>query len=184
MDVLGVRGERIRLTPPDRERHMVNAWRWINDPGVTLTLNRYFGATLGQEAEWFDRIEKGFGRDDFVWAILTDEDRHIGFTGLHAIDWKDRCALGGIVIGEREAWGKGYGTDVIRTRSRFAFEQIGLHRVEGRTFEFNRAMQRIYERCGYRQEGVQRKRIWRNGRWWDMLLYAILAEEYYGERQP
>lgn len=82
------------------------------------------------------------------------------------------------MIGEREVWGKGYGTDAIRTRNRFAFEQVGLHRIEGRTFEFNRAMQRVYEKCEYHREGVQRKRLWRNGRWWDMILDAILDEEH------
>ncbi|MDR5682415.1 MAG: hypothetical protein QN163_00080 [Armatimonadota bacterium] len=80
MGALGLRGERIRLVPPDRHDHLDNAWRWMNDPDVTSTLLRCFGVTRGQEAEWFDRIEKDFGREAFVWAILTET----GTSGLRA----------------------------------------------------------------------------------------------------
>lgn len=75
------------------------------------------------------------GRErDLVWALLDAEGRHIGFYGLHRVDWHNRCATGGLVIGERGAQGKGYGTDTIRTRLLIAFDQMGLHRVQGDTF--------------------------------------------------
>ena len=67
-------------------------------------------------------------------------------------------------------------------RTRFAFEQLGLHRVEGHTF--NPAMRRVYEKCGYTFEGVQRSKFWRDGRWHDVALYAILEGELDAPPEP
>ena len=67
------------------------------------------------------------------------------------------------MIGERSAWGKGYATDAVRVRTRFAFGELGLHRIEGHTM--NPAMKRVYEKCGYQHEGVARRKFWRDGRW-------------------
>jgi RimJ/RimL family protein N-acetyltransferase len=64
-----------------------------------------------------------------------------------------------------------------QTRTRFAFEQLGLHRIEGHTL--NPAMRRVYEKCGYHHEGTARKLRWRNGQWLDVERYAILEEDYF-----
>ena len=103
--------------------------------------------------------------------------RHIGFIGLHAINWRHRAGTGGILIGERSAWGQGYATDAVRVRTRFAFAQLGLHRINGHTF--NPAMKRVYEKAGYRHEGTARKMFWRDGQWYDVSLFAILEEDWF-----
>jgi RimJ/RimL family protein N-acetyltransferase len=176
VELVGLRGGRVRLVPPDRLLHLDNALRWRNDPEVTATLEFNHGVARGEEEAFFARIESA--RDpDLVWAVLDEARRHIGFTGLHAIDWRRRGATGGLFLGERDAWGRGYGSDAVRTRTRFAFAQLGLHRVEGHTF--NPAMCRVYEKCGYRREGVQRQKFWRDGGWHDVALYAILEADFF-----
>src|SRR5581483_1650460 len=92
------------------------------------------------------------------------------------INWRNRWTTGGLVIGERSAWGRGYASDVVRIRTRFAFGELGLHRIEGQTM--NPAMRRVYEKSGYRHEGVARRKFWRDGRWHDADLFAILAEDW------
>ena len=174
MELVGLRGDRVRLVPPDRLLHLENALRWLNDPDVTATLEFNHGVSRGEEEAFFDRIETA-RETDLVWAVLDEARRHIGFVGLHAIAWRRRCASGGLFLGERDAWGQGYATDAVRVRTRFAFDQLGLHRVEGHTF--NPAMRRVYEKCGYRCEGVQRSKFWRDGRWHDVALYAILEDD-------
>ena len=81
------------------------------------------------------------------------------------------------MIGERNAWGRGYASDAVRVRTRFAFEQLGLHRIEGHTI--NPAMRRVYEKCGYRHEGVARQKMWRDGKWFDADLFAILEDDHF-----
>jgi RimJ/RimL family protein N-acetyltransferase len=176
MENAGLRGERVRLVPSEAGHHLENALRWLNDPEITNLLDVYWGVTRGEEVAFFERIESQ--RDnDLHWAILNENDRHIGFIGLHKIDWRNRSAQGGLFIGERSVWGLGYAADAVNTRTRFAFEQLGLHRIEGHTL--NPAMRRVYEKCGYRHEGTARKLRWRNGQWLDAERYAILEEDYF-----
>jgi RimJ/RimL family protein N-acetyltransferase len=179
MAIVGWKGERARLVPPDRTLHLENALAWLNDPEITAALKLNLGITRRQEELFFDRIEDR--RDtEFTWAILDATERHIGFIGLHEINWRHRWAVGGLLIGERSAWGRGYATDAVRIRTRFAFGELGLHRIEGHTM--NPAMKRVYEKCGYRHEGLARRKFWRDGRWHDADLYAILDEDWFGSR--
>lgn len=175
MELAGLRGDRVRLVPPDRALHLENALRWMNDPEVTATLKYNLGATRREEEAFFDRVESRSG-NDYTWAIVDEASRHVGFIGLHGINWRHRSATGGIVLGERDAWGKGYATDAVRVRSRFAFDRLNLHRIEGHTT--NPAMRRVYEKCGYRHEGTLREKFWRDGRWLDADFYALLEHDH------
>jgi [ribosomal protein S5]-alanine N-acetyltransferase len=175
MEIVGLRGERVRLVPPDRTLHLDNALVWLNDPEVTATLKFNLGFSRRQEEQFFDQIETRSG-SDFVWAILDEHRRHIGFIGLHGINWRNRWAHGGIFIGDRSAWGHGYASDAVRVRTRFAFGELGLHRIEGHTM--NPSMKRVYEKCGYRHEGVARRKFWRAGAWFDADLYALLIDDW------
>ena len=87
----GWKGERVRLVPPDRVLHLENALRWMNDPEIPATLEFNLGISRKQEEAFFDRIE-GSRDSDFIWAILDETERHIGFLGLQAINWRNRVA--------------------------------------------------------------------------------------------
>lgn len=173
--IIGWKGERVRLTPLDRSLHLENALRWLNDPDVTAALEFHFGFTRRQEEAFFDRAELP-GEHEFNWAVLNESEEHIGFIGLRDIHWTNRCALGGLMIGDRSAWGRGYATDAAQVRIRFAFLKLGLHRIDGHTI--NPAMRRVYEKCGYRHEGTARSRIYRDGTWHDMEHYGILRRDW------
>ena len=175
MPIIGLKGERVRLVPPDRTLHLENALLWLNEPEVTATIKLNLGVTRRQEELFFEQMETK--RDsDFGWAIVDETERHIGFIGLHGINWRHRWATGGLLIGERAAWGRGYATDAVNVRTRFAFHELGLHRIEGHTM--NPAMKRVYEKCGYQHEGVARRKFWRDGRWHDADLFAVLGEDW------
>jgi RimJ/RimL family protein N-acetyltransferase len=177
VSIIGWKGEQVRLVPPDRTLHLENALRWMNDPEITAALKFNLGATRKKEEAFFDRIESQ-NDSDFTWAILDEKERHIGFIGLHAINWRNRSATGGLFIGDRSAWGRGFATDAIAVRTRFAFAQLGLHRINGHTF--NPAMKRVYEKSGYRHEGTARAMFWRDGRWHDVDFYGILESDWSG----
>jgi RimJ/RimL family protein N-acetyltransferase len=176
--IIGWRGKRVCLVPPDRNIHLENALVWMNDPEITATIKLNLGVSRKQEEAFFDRIEM-CNDDDFTWAIHDESDRHIGFIGLHRINWRNRAASGGLFVGDRSTWGRGYATEAVAVRSRFAFAQLGLHRINGHTF--NPAMKRVYEKSGYKHEGTAREMFWRDGRWHDVEVYGILESDWYGQ---
>lgn len=179
-ELVGLKGEKVRLVPPDKQAHLDNSIRWFNDPDVVQYLLLTTGVTRGMEEEWFDRVQKR--ETDFAWAILDDQDRHIGFTGIHRINWRLRLATTGTVIGDKSAWRKGFGSDAMRVRTKFAFETLNLHRLESEARIDNVASQRALERAGYHREGTARKKMFWSGQWYDAALYGILDEDYFGNR--
>ncbi|KZP30707.1 putative GNAT family acetyltransferase [Athelia psychrophila] len=74
--------------------------------------------------------------------------------------------------------GKGYGSEAIRWALNWAFQMAGLHRVELSVFEWNEGARRLYEKLGFVAEGRQRQALWFDGRWWDMLYFGLLEEEW------
>src|SRR5437588_6357469 len=122
----GWEGELVRLVPLDKEKHLDNATRWMNDQEVTLNiLAGDFPMTRLAEEEWFMENCKR-SEDKVTFAIELLDGVHIGFSGLHKINWKDRSVITGTVIGVQDDWGKGYGTDAARVRARYCFEVLGL----------------------------------------------------------
>jgi RimJ/RimL family protein N-acetyltransferase len=113
---------------------------------------------------------------------VKETDTLIGSTGLHEIDYKNRHAVFGIVIGEKEAWGKGYGTEVTALITGYAFETLNLNRVGLEVYEDNERGIKAYERVGFTREGVLRQAMYREGRYWNKIVMSILREEWEARR--
>ncbi|MBI5031127.1 MAG: GNAT family N-acetyltransferase [Chloroflexi bacterium] len=135
--------------------------------------------TIKQTTEF---IEKEFETESptmFAFSIWTREDnRIVGEIDLSGINWASGESIVGISIGDRNDWGKGYGTDAMRVILRFAFDELNLHRVFLNTFEYNPRAIRSYEKCGFKHEGRQRRVLNRDGKRWDILYMGILREEW------
>jgi RimJ/RimL family protein N-acetyltransferase len=153
----------------------------MNDPEVTrfIETGRY-PMSMAQEREWLDSVTKGGALfSGLVLAIETkDGGIHIGDAGLHSTSAEHRRANLGIIIGDKEYWSKGYGTDTVRVLLRFAFEQMNLHRVELGTFDFNERAQACYRKCGFVEEGRRREDRYIDGRYHDLIIMGILRREW------
>jgi RimJ/RimL family protein N-acetyltransferase len=173
-------GERIRLRAVERS-DIPNFVRWFNDPEVRRYLLIYAPISGAQEEQWFEQMLEQQGKEQFVFAVdarVGDEWVHIGNVGLHRINWKDRSAVFGIVLGERAYWDRGYGTDATCTTLRFAFEELNLHRVELEVFDENVRARRCYEKAGFRYEGTRREAAFFNGVYHDAHLMSVLSHEF------
>lgn len=171
-------GEKVELAAVQRE-YLPKYVEWLNDwevaqflmPGILAPFN------LDDETEWYENRHKKEG--NYLFAILTlTEKKLIGNCGLHNADLKNRSATFGIVIGEKEYWSKGYGTDATRTLLRFGFSELGLNRVELEVYDFNPRAMRAYEKAGFRRDGMHRQGLYRNGKFHDEIIMCILREEW------
>ncbi len=131
-----------------------------------------------------EEIERFFaarvvGPDALAMAVHERAtDRLIGTCAFSQLDGDNGSALYHITIGEKDAWGHGFGTEATRLMVDHAFETLGLHRIALNVFEFNERATRAYLRCGFVVEGRSRESIWRDGRWWDELAMSILESDW------
>lgn len=77
----------------------------------------------------------------------------------------------------RAEWGRGYATEAVRRLLAFAFDELGLHRVEAHHFVENPASGRVMARAGMRTEGTRRGAVVRDGVPRDVIEYAILRTD-------
>ncbi len=109
---------------------------------------------------------------------IRDTDRLIGTCAFSQLDGDNGSALYHITIGERDAWGQGYGSEATGLMVAHAFKRLALHRVALTVFEFNARAIRAYEKCGFAIEGRARGAIFREGRFWDEIHMSVLADEW------
>lgn len=168
-------GKKVRLRAIERE-DLPTFVRWFNDQEVTRYLQMSGPLSLAQEERWFQ--SKLEDEKNTVLAIETLDGVHIGNLGLHNVDYRNRHAQLGIVIGEKEYWNQGYGTDAVRTALYYAFDELNLNRVFLRVYAYNQRAIRCYEKCGFRHEGTLRQDFFRNGEYHDTLIMGILRQEF------
>jgi RimJ/RimL family protein N-acetyltransferase len=165
----------LRRHAPDNLRAFM---RWYSDPEVARLARYQDGPMRPDEIERFFTA-RVVGPDSLALGVhVRATDRLIGTCALSQLDGDNGSALYHITIGEKDAWGHGYGTEATALMVRHAFESLGLHRVALAVFEFNERAIRAYRRCGFVVEGRAREAIWRDGRWWDELTMSILEPEW------
>ena len=171
-------GKKVRLRPIERG-DLPRFVAWFNDPEVRRHLTVWLPFSLAQEERWFERhLEQVENQKSVLLAIETIEGEHIGTIGLHAIDWKNRHAELGIVIGEKAYWGQGYGTNAILTLLHLCFLEMNLHRVMLRVDADNAQGIRCYEKAGFQKEGTLREPVFREGKFFDQHIMSILQSEF------
>jgi len=173
--ILNIIGEKVALGPHRRDLLPLYT-RWLNDFEVVRNLAMgMHPMTLDAEGEWYERAKM----DPHTFLIYAREPlRPIGGTGLHEVNHKHRTAEFGIFLGEKDFWGKGYGTEATRLMLDYAFTGLGLHNVLLRVYSYNVRAQRAYSRAGFREFGRRREAIRIGGRAYDIVYMDCLATEF------
>jgi len=151
---------------------------WVNDAEVTRTLEAFYRPiNLQTEVDFIEKIYKS-DHDVVLGIVVKETDALIGITGLHRMDFKNRRVVFGIFIGEKSAWGKGYGTEATALITGYAFETLNMNRVGLEVYEDNERGIKAYERVGFKREGILRQMMYREGRYWNTVIMSILREEW------
>jgi RimJ/RimL family protein N-acetyltransferase len=101
----------------------------------------------------------------------------IGSCGFFNLDQHNRSSEFGIMIGDKDYWDQGYGTEAVRLLCQHGFKTLNLHRIYLRVFETNPRAIRAYEKCGFIHEGRQRQAEFRDGKYIDVIVMSLLSTE-------
>lgn len=173
--VITISGDNVALGPIHRDLLEINH-RWINQ----LETSRFLVMgvmSLEAEEDWYERIASG--KDIVYFAIYEKATmRPIGGVNLHNISAEHRKAELGIMIGEKDLRGKGYGTEAVKLMCDYGFHAMGLNSIMLMTYEWNVAGQKAYKRAGFKEIGRRRQARWFAGKYWDDIYYDLLASEF------
>lgn len=159
---------------------------WINDPDVIRGLTIIYPMGLEDETRWFDQTMQ-LPLEEHPLMIEIKEGKGwkpIGNCGFIGIDWRNANAEVGIVIGEKEYWNKGVGSETMMLLLKVAFEILNLHRIWLRVYEDNQRAIRCYQKIGFQQEGRFRDAEFRYGKYLDVLIMSVLRPEWKDEYHP
>lgn len=171
-------GEKVRLREY-KKADIACAQKYINDSEVKNLLHPGipYLYTFEDEEKWFNTLSAT--KDVYSFAIETIEDnKYIGGCGINNINWKNSVSEVGIFIGDKDYWGKGYGTDAMKILIKFIFNQMNINKIKLKVFSFNERAIKSYEKCGFKKEGILRQEIFRNGKYHDEIIMGILKSEY------
>ena len=158
--------------------------RWYSDPEVARLTRYQDGPMRAEEIERFF-ASRALGPESLSLAIhLRDSNRLVGTCALSQLDHENGSALFHITIGEKDTWGRGYGTEATRLLLDHAFGTLSLHRIGLSVFSFNERAIRSYLSCGFVMEGRAREAIWRDGRWWDEITMSVLQSDWLAMQEP
>ena len=175
------RGELVRFTMEEPEIRVKAEARWQRDSEFHRLADSDPAQLSSEKAikEWFEKqAENGFKPERYAFNVRTlAEDKFIGILGLW-VDLIHSEAWVGLGIGERDFWGKGYGTDMMKLCVQYVFSELGLERLSLGLHEYNPRALRSYEKWGFRLEGRTRQDLLREGKRYDSLWMGILREEW------
>lgn len=114
---------------------------------------------------------------ELILGIEIEPKELIGYISLKRTRPEERNAGFGVAI-RREHWSQAYGRDATNTLLRFAFDEMNLHRVTLTVLDYNERAQRMYQACGFREEGRLREAKYREGRYCDEIVMGVLKSEY------
>ncbi|MDM1415680.1 GNAT family N-acetyltransferase [Myroides odoratimimus] len=175
---MNIRGNKVVLRAIE-ERDLELLHKWSNDPEINYMLGGWhFPSSMQDQQKWFSSLSLNGGNQRF--AIETEDLGLIGMINIVDINWKDRRAFTGMLLGDKEMRGKGYGVDAIMAMNRYAFEELGLKRLDGTMISYNIASINVYtKKCGWVIEGTKKDAYFRKNQWWDEVVVGITASNYF-----
>lgn len=153
---------------------------WRNDDEISSMVGgqKYF-VTLEKERLWAERVAAD-NNNVRLMVCLKHSNTPIGIVSLTDINYVNRSAHSHILLGDKSVWGNGYGTEALKLLLRYAFEELGINRIEALILDSNIGSYKMHEKCGYIKEGVKRNSIFKNGQYHNQILVSVLKDEWPG----
>ncbi len=151
--------------------------RWINDPLISDIMGYLPVMSYENQINWYDNFKDDNTR--FIFAICKlSNNEHIGNVGLGKINYISRHCMFNIFIADNSYKSKGIGTEATKLILEFAFNRLNMNKVYLQTSERFIEANKMYQKIGFKKEGVLREHYYSNGNYEDKVIYSILKREY------
>jgi len=158
------------------KRDITNKVSWINDPLNNAFLHYDLPLEVEKTEAWFERNKDATSRYD---AVIEADGIPVGLIGLLSIDYKNQKAEYYVLLGERAYLGKGIAGRATVQLLKYAFEDMLLNRVYLYTETENASAVKLYERIGFKREGIIKDDLFNKGRYIDRYIYGITKRDFY-----
>jgi len=166
-------GKNIILRHPKQE-DLISFNKWRNYLEIKKqALLHPFPITMEQELDWFQHISHDKSNRNIFFSIVSIDEKLIGYTQLSELDWINKNCFFGIIIGEKENHGKGYGSEALNLLIDYAFNNLNLHKVTLKVVDYNKQAIKLYEKKGFVKEGILKENILQNNEYSDVSIYSI-----------
>ena len=169
-------GKRVYLRALEKE-DLIYIRKWSNDHEIRKLTGEVVSMSQADADKFLERVYSDNTREWFV-IVVKENDRVIGETGLLRMFPAWRTTDISIIIGEKDAWGKGYGTEAILLLLDYAFRCLNFHRVAIGVVAFNEKAIHFWEKVGFKKEGIQRDGYYYNHKHHDFVMMSILEDEF------
>ncbi len=150
-------------------------FKWMNDVEVTQYLLSQTPLMLTHEKEWFEKLAKNWETNQ-VFGITLKDGQLIGNLGLHRIDHRHGTCTAGAFIGEKEYWGKGYGSEAEGLLVNYAFSRLNLRKICSSVFSHNERSLKAALKNGAVEEGRRRAQFIVGGKPVDEIMLAVFRD--------
>lgn len=152
---------------------------WVNNSEVVRFMRHRVFPTTFKALEEF--VSSRRWPNDLALAIIDKmTNKHIGNIGLTSIDWVNRKAELGMLLGDKSFWNKGYMSEAFHLITEHVFSKINLHKLYAGTEKDNSVAIRLFKKMGWQVEGVFKEEMYRNGKYIDVLRFAIFNRSQNG----
>lgn len=152
----------------------------INDPDIEHAVVGWsYPISLSQQKKWIATLDSNGSTVRFA---IDAGNGIVGVAILSSVDLKNRTANMNIKLA-KEAQGHGYATQAMELLIGYCFEELNLYCLTANVLAYNKASQKLWEKLGFRLDGVLRSRVFKANAYHNLFAYSLLKDEYYARNR-
>jgi RimJ/RimL family protein N-acetyltransferase len=176
MNAIVLESERLLFKPLSTAHLSQTYVDWLNDPEINRYLENAGNYTLEKLNSFLSDVEK---KQILFWGIhLKENQKHIGNIKIDPVNAKHGFGEYGILMGDKNEWGKGYATEASLRIIKYCFEELGLRKINLGVVLNNTAACNLYKKIGFETEGIYKKHAFYNGEYCDTLRMALFNPDF------
>lgn len=177
LPVIFRKGRKVNLRPLD-ESDLPLLLRWANDQEVRQFYIRHRPTTAALEKKLLEKKLLDESSEVNLGITLAENHELIGTMSLHRIDLIHGTGWVGIMIGRKDCWSNGFGSEATMILLDYAFNQLNLRKVSWGALSSNSRSLRCAGNCGFREEGRMRAQFQRGDELIDDVFLSVFRNEW------